>query len=210
VSPWKRAIFLAALVFVVWVAVDLGWPFRFHLRHFDSQEVAHLETAMWRAYYEHHPFEMFRLLTTLLRRQYGMPFWRSCLSAGFAARAAVTFQKGKSHAQYEQALPDLRRFYAQIRRGSDVPFDPAEAARRELEWWIAHRERRQDLVKTLSEIQAAIYGPPDDRFTVHAQLRAQAMLYRDQRGESITDQDWHRIENWLRQSWASLHTAVAQ
>jgi hypothetical protein len=26
-----------------------------------------------------------------------------------------------------------------------------------LEWWIAHRERGQDLVKTLSKLQAAIY-----------------------------------------------------
>jgi hypothetical protein len=70
-----------------------------------------------------------------------------------------------------------------------------------LEWWIAHRERGQDLVKTLSKLQAAIYCPPDDRFTTHAQLRAQAMLYRDERAASMTDQDWGHFENWLRHSW---------
>jgi hypothetical protein len=171
--------------------------------------VARIETAMWRAYYERHPVELLRLLAELLRRQYGFPFWRSWLGAWHAASAAVTFQEGASRSDYERALPDLRSFYGLIRRGSDVDFDGDRVARRELEWWIAHRERRPDLASTLADLQAELYRAPAERFAAHAEPRARAMLFRDGRGAAITEADWRRIEVWLLESWSSLHREVS-
>jgi hypothetical protein len=89
-----------------------------------------------------------------------------------------------------------------------------EAARRELEWWIVHRERarfgRQRLVQTLAELQASVYGMPVDRFQKHAEARADAMLFRDGRAASggVSDDDWTRIHSRLDESWTSLWQAV--
>ena len=204
----RKAILAVAALFALWVVADLARPVSLHLRRFDPHEVARLETGMWRDYYEHHPVKMFGLLGELLRRQYGMPFWRSWLGAYYAARSAVTFQRGRNRADYERALPDLRRYYALIRRGSDVPFDPDRAATSELEWWIAHRERRADLVRTLAQLQSDIFGLPPERFQEHAEARARAMLLRDDKAAAISAEDWRQIGRWLDASWSSLHAAV--
>src|SRR5205807_1682262 len=163
---------------------------------------------MWRAYYEHRPAHLFGLLVGELHRQYGLPYTRSFLGAWYAAHGAVVFQKGRQRPDYEKALPDLERYYALLRRGSDVAFDPPVVARAELEWWIAHRERRQDLPRTLALLQSAFYGIPPKRFRTHAEARARAMLFRDDQGAAITDADWRQIEGWLNESWSSLHAVV--
>ena len=196
------------LVFVLWVGLDVATPSRTQLRQFNPKEVAHIETGMWRAYYEHRSVYLFRLLGTLLRAQFGLSFWKSELGAYYAAHAAVVFRRGQSRADYEQALPDLRRYYAMIRRGSDIPFDSGRAADRELEWWIAHRDKRPDLPATLAALQGELYRTSPDSFDVHAQARARAMIYRDEKGSSVTNEDWARIETWLDNSWASLYQQV--
>jgi len=190
------------------VAVDYARPAALHPRRFDSAEVARGESDMWRAYYEHRPVRLFGLLISELHGQYGLPYTRSILGAWYAAHAAVVFQKGKQRADYEKALPDLERYYTLLRRGSDLTFDPPLVARAELEWWIAHRERRTDLPQTLASVQSAFYGIPADRFRIHAEARARAMLFRDDRGSAIAPADWRQIEDWLNESWSSLHDVV--
>ena len=204
----RKAILAASALLALWVVVDLARPVSLHLRRFDPHEVARIETGMWRDYYEHRPVRLFGLLGELLRRQYGLPFWRSWLGAYYAAHSAVTFQKGHNRSDYERALPDLRRYYALIRRGSDIPFDTDRVAASELEWWIAHRERRPDLVRTLAVLQSDIFGLPPERFQEHAAARARAMLPRDEKADAISDEDWRQIERWLDDSWSSLHAAI--
>ncbi len=46
---------------------DLFYPRTTHLREFDGDEVARLETAMWRSYYEKQRVRLFNQLTELLR-----------------------------------------------------------------------------------------------------------------------------------------------
>src|SRR4029450_6902536 len=90
---------------------------------------------------------------------------RAVALAGLAARAAAVFQVGASHAASRRALPSLERYYNGIRAVSEVPFDPARAARLELAWWIVHREvedhppgdleaRLADLARALSRVPA--------------------------------------------------------
>jgi hypothetical protein len=203
-----------ALAVLGWVLYDLYTPRTAHLREFDSDEVARLETAMWRSYYEKQRVRLFKQLSELLRTQYDMPLVRSNQVAYYAANAAFVFQKGKQRSDYEKALPDLVKFYLSLRKMSDIPFDVDRAARLELEWWIIHRERAKhapgDLDRALAELQAEIYQIPIERLMEHGRLRAEAMTIRDTKAAAggVTDADWAKIDELLHQSWRSLANAV--
>src|SRR5438552_2041164 len=64
--------------------------------------------------------------------------------------------------------------------------------------------------KALAELQAEIYRVPMDRLMEHGRLRAEAMTIRDNKAEAggVTEEDWNRINELLRQSWRSLAAAV--
>ncbi|HEV2705000.1 MAG TPA: hypothetical protein VGV59_03700 [Pyrinomonadaceae bacterium] len=206
----------AALIALVaaWVLYDLYAPRRTAMRSFDAEQVARLETEMWRSYYARERLKLFRQLSELLRTQYRLPLWRSNSVAYQAAKAAFVFKDGRSRADYEKALPNLVSFYESIREVSDVEFDAARAARLELEWWIIHRERRRhapgDLERALAELPAELYDVPAEKLSEHARLRAEAMKIRDERAEAggVSEADWRRIDELLHASWRSLHTAV--
>ncbi len=202
----RIAIGIGVALLAGWVAIDAAAPVRHDLRDFDAHEVGRLETEMWRSYYDHRPARLFGELTTLLRRQFGMPFWRSALGAWYAAHSAVVFQRGHERADYERALPELVRYYTLIRRASATPFDVSRVARLELEWWIIHRQRDRytpaDLARALAELQSAVYSRPVDAFLDHGRLRAEAMAIRDAGG------DWNRIGELLDRSWVELKLAV--
>ena len=186
----------------LWVTSDLSRSTRHDLRRFDPHEVARLETAMWRSYYDHRPVKLFAELSTLLRRQFELPFWRSCQGAYYAARSAVVFQKGRERPDYLRALPNLVDYYSLIRGSSATPFDVRRVAELELEWWIAHRQAHGELPRALAELPAAMYGQPAAEFAEHGGLRTEAILLRDAGG------DWVRIGEMLDRSWVSLYDAV--
>jgi hypothetical protein len=202
------------LLLAAWVAYDIYSPRSTSLRDFDPDEVARLDTAMWRSYYSRQRLRLFAQACELLRTQYRLPFWRSNAVAYRAAKAAFVFKDGHSRADYERALPDLLSFYRSLRSVSDTDFDPERAARLELEWWIVHRERKQhapgDLERALAGLASELYRVPAERVAEHARLRAEAMEIRDTKAEQggVTEDDWHRIDELLHQSWRSLHAAV--
>lgn len=214
-TSWWRCFVFAIVVLAGWIWWDLGGPQSHDLRDFDGHEVARLETAMWRSYYDHRPVKLFSELTELLRRQYGFPFWRSVAGGFYAARAAEVFQEGHNRSEYMRALPDLVSYYKLIRQTSRQPLDVAHAASLELEWWIIHRERdkygKEALDRSLADLQAAIYGHPADDFATHAVARADAMLLRDVRAESgsPSPDDWRQIGTLLDTSWVSAQRVVA-
>jgi hypothetical protein len=209
-----KVILIIVVVLIGWSLVDLYGPRTAQLRQFDADNVARIETAMWRSYYEKQRVKLFLELGELLRSQYNMPLIRSNKVAYHAANAAVVFQRGKQRSDYELALPDLVTFYQSIREMSDISFDVDKVAKLELEWWIIHRQRAQhqpgDLPKALAELQAGIYGLPVEKFMEHGRLRAEAMTIRDAKAEAggVTEADWNRIDQLLHESWRSLHSAV--
>jgi hypothetical protein len=212
-KPGRTAAVCVAII-VAWIVADLSWPYRSNLRDFDPVEVAKLETAMWRSYYDRKPRQLFWLLAELLQNQYELPLVRSNLAAHHASRAAFVFKLGRTRDDYEKALPSLRRYYGLIRRVSTTPFDVDRAARGELEWWIIHRERAQhdpeDLVRALAELQATLFGLPTDRFLEHGARRAEAMTLRDDRAAAggVSEDDWDTIDELLQASYGALHRAV--
>jgi hypothetical protein len=217
----KKFLFRAFLVLLVigillaaWVAVDLYRPHKIDIRQFDANEVARLDTAMWRSYYAKERLQMFSQLTEVLEKQYKLPFWRRQLMAFYAARAAFVFKDGKSREDYEKALPDLRKFYGEIRDISTTDFDVERAAKTELEWWIVHRDRKiyppDALPNALAEAASAIYNVPKEKFLEYGQFRTDAMKIRDTRAEQdgVTEEDWQKIDELLHKSWNSLHKSL--
>ena len=196
------------------VLFDLFYPRKTKLREFDPDEVARLETAMWRSYYEKQRVRLFNEATELLRTQYHLTPVKSNVVAYYAANAAFVFKAGKQRSDYEKALPDLIKFYNHLHNMSDIDFDVYKVSRLELEWWIIHRERENhapgDLARALAELQAAIYNVPVERVMEHGRLRAEAMTIRDTKAQQggVTEADWAKINDLLRQSWGSLAQAV--
>jgi hypothetical protein len=209
-----RVIALVLAVLIGGALYDLYYPRTTKMREFDPDEVARLETAMWRSYYEKRRLELFNQLAELLRTQYRMSPLRSNQVACYGANAAFVFKQGQQRSDYEKALPDLVKFYDAIRKMSDIPFDVDRAARLELEWWIIHRQRAQhapsDLDRALAELQAEIYHVPVDRVMEHGRLRAEAMTIRDTKAEQggVTEADWAHINDLLKESWRSLAKTV--
>ncbi len=210
-----RWVWIVPVLVIGMVLAIVLWPSRGgDLRRFDPAAVARAETGMWRSYYNHHRVLLFRQVSGLLREQYGMSWFRSQMTAYHAARAAVVFQRGHGRSEYERALPDLVSYYAGIRAESNAGFDVQEAALRELEWWIIHRERNRygadALVRSLADLQSCLYQMPADKFQEHAKARAGAMILRDDRAAqgAVTAADWTRIGQLLDQSWVSLWRAV--
>jgi hypothetical protein len=138
---------------------------------FDPDELARLETAMWRSYYDRRRLPLFGQLVALLRGQFRLSPARSLALAFLAARAAAVFQVGRDHADYGRALPYLERYYAAILAVSELPFDAARAARLELDWWIVHRDAAADLLKQPAHHQD--HGIPEgDQVGRHGDARA--------------------------------------
>lgn len=209
-----RTLLVIVTLLVCGALYDLFYPRTTKMREFDPDEVARLETAMWRSYYEQQRLALFNQLAELLRSQYHLTPLRSNQVAYYGANAAFVFKQGRQRSDYEKALPDLVKFYGAIRQLSDIPFDVDRVARLELEWWIIHRQRAQhapgDLEKALAELQAEIYHVQVQRLMEHGRLRAEAMTIRDTKAEShgVTEADWDRIGELLRESWRSLAQAV--
>jgi hypothetical protein len=195
---------------LAWATAGLVRPRRVDIRSFDPDEVARREAAMWRAYYDHRALPFFAEIARLMRSQFGLGPARAALLAGLAVRAAVVFQGGHERADYVRALPLLRRYYAILRRASEVPFDPDRAAALELEWWIVHRDAARLPVGSLAEVGAEVYQAPVGELAEHGRHRAAAATVRDQLAASGTlgEQDWQRIEQELRSAWRSLRSAV--
>jgi hypothetical protein len=213
-SKTALALLIIGILVGVWMAFDLLTPHKVDIREFDADEVARLDTAMWRSYYRRERFKLYSQLTELLEKQYKLNFWRRQLMAYRAAKATFIFKDGKSRADYEKALPDLEKFYNSIRAISTTDFDAGKAASLELEWWIMHRERAQyqegDLANALAATASAVYHLPPEVFMEHGRLRAEAMKIRDTKaaGDGVTEEDWQKIDGLLHESWRSLHTAV--
>jgi hypothetical protein len=209
-----RILLVIIALFTAYAAFDFLSPRASRMRSFDPNEVARLETAMWRSYYDKQQLRLYNQMTDLLRSQYNLPFLRSNAVAYQAARAAFVFKGGHNRQEYEQALPYLVSFYTAIRRVSEIPFDVERASRLELEWWIIHRERARhapaDLENALATLSAELYQMPADRFAEHARLRAEAMTIRDTKAETggVSEADWARIDDLLHKSWRSLSRVV--
>lgn len=215
---YKRLWWSVWIALLLWVVADVFIPRKHSIRQFDPVEVARLETAMWRSYYDKRPALLFWQLAGGLRQQFHAPFWRSFGLAFQATRAAFVFKQGQSDADYEQALPLLVTYYEAIQDLTSESFDVPTVARLELNWWIVHRRRERysyaDLAKALAQTSAALYHQPVGAFDQYARQRTEAMRLCDEAQRGLAGQkpasasDWVRIERELNRAWGNLYSTV--
>lgn len=207
-----RLLLAVITALIIWIAIDLNYPYKTNIRKFNAEEVARLDGEMWRSYYEKKKLKLFLQSSELMRKQFGVPFWRSQVMAYHAAKAAFTFKDGKNREDYKKALPDLVKYYAAIDNISDTSFDVNEAARLELEWWVIRRYRSEhppaEWESCLARNAEIVYHLPAGKFVSFAHMRVQAMLMRDQKENQITENDWLQIHELLTQAWKSFSDAL--
>jgi len=208
----RTVLLMLALAFGAMTAYA-SWPRHADLRGFEPAEIAQLETAMWRDYYDKRYVALFGHLYEMSRTQFGFSPLDNFRIALAAAQAAKAFQPTRSREAADAALPPLLTYYRLLASAAPGSFDVAEAARLELDWWQARREAvgpRQYGV-TVARVAAVTYGKPvdDPSLLLSGIGRAEAMAYRDARGQAMTDPDWSEIECRLRRAYRSLKAAVA-
>ena len=208
----KRIVLLLLVLLAAWITIDLTFPFKTNIARIDAAATARQEGAMWKSYYQKKKVKLFLQSAKLMREEFHFPLWRSFRVAYCAAKAAFIFKDGKDRSDYEKALPWLKKYYGLINHISKTGFNADSAARTELEWWIIRREREkhppEEWENWLALTASVMYHLPADSFKEYAHLRVQAMLLRDEKGNSITDQDWQHIDDLLLAAWQSFAKTV--
>ena len=212
----KRKKIILSLLFLLfaWIIIDINYPFKTDIRKIDAEETARLDGAMWKSYYAKKPVKLFMQSAELMRNQFHMPFFRSYLVSYYAAKAAFVFKDGKNRNDYAKALPYLVKYYSHINDISNIAFNADTASAAELEWWIIRRERQQhpsqEWEQWLAKTASIMYHIPADKFKDYAHLRVEAMLLRDEKGDSITEDNWQKIDLLLLHAWQSFSKAVEE
>ena len=200
-TKWTIAVVMA-LVVVMGCWLIFGRP------SFNADKVAQAETRMWQAYYAGNRVQLGLELISMLRNQYGMSLLEAKETAELLVSSAMDFRSSKGN--YENiALGDLTEAYRLIKRTSGRSFDPEEAARAELAWWVVRRTPGQDSAEQVGEKIAELYailcGSDHPSLLTAGVLRAKAAELRDSGGENA---DWLRVEDLLKESYRELNKAM--
>jgi hypothetical protein len=210
--PSLSALLALVLVGLAALGAYAAFPRRADLAAFDPAETARLETLMWRHYYDKRFAALFADLYRVARDQDGFSPLDSARIAVAAARAANAFQPTTSRAEAQVAVPPLIDYFAMLAHGAPETVDVGAAARAELDWWQARREQvgPETYGRTIARVAALVYGVEGDDAQDFGIIRAQAMEFRDARGQSITEADWTAIEQQLRVAYRHLKRAVSR
>jgi hypothetical protein len=207
-----RKVILAATLLIAALLAYACIPRNADLRAFDPDEMARLETAMWRDYYDKRYPALFYHLYESSRAQFGFSPLLSLRIALAAAEAAKTFQPTKSRREADAALPYLVSYSGLLKDAASPAFDVEAIARSELDWWQQRREAigPREYGRTVALVAALTYGKPRDDTDILAFgiLRAEAMAYRDVRGQAMTDQDWLEVDAQLRKAYRRLRAGI--
>ncbi|MFL5644363.1 MAG: hypothetical protein ACJ78L_03345 [Chloroflexota bacterium] len=184
---------------------------------FDPDELAKLETRMWKAYYRRQPARLFGLLVLAIREQAHVSWPRALAASVLLTRAAAGFAHATG--EYERFAQDIVRGYRIL--GMPDHVDIEAVARHELRWWVVRREIGLEAGtaagESITDLYAALYGVPLERVAEAGRLRGIAAEIRD-RGATV-DPDgprgpgtsyWPEVARLLRQSYRSLSAALAE
>ena len=188
-----------------------------HDASFSPTRVARLETTAWTAYYRH---EWPRVLVAsygLVREAFQLTLLGTVRGAWCVFRANVVWAPYPDN-DADGARRYMRRVYAMSQRRSKGAFDPAEAARLEVEWWRVHREGQhgdavsnRELPEAVARLYAYLYGVDVESVRESGRLRAEAMNICDRwvaEGCDMRNGLVTQIGNRLLRSYRSLHAAV--
>jgi hypothetical protein len=128
-----------------------------------------------------------RSAVPLTRQSFGLS-WRATARGAWLVLRATQLWAPVPNNDPDGARRAMQRFYERVGRELHEPFDAAEAARLEVDWWRIHREQQyaesepdqSPLVEGLSALYAHVYGVAPADVRLAAEERALAMRYSDQ------------------------------
>jgi hypothetical protein len=187
-------------------------------RAFDPRRVGSLETDAWVTYYRREWLRFLRAAVGLTRHTFGLPWHETVYGSWLVLRANQLWAPFPDN-DPDGARRTMERFYALVTRRHGEAYDPATAARLEVEWWRVHREHQHGegddgdgpLVDALAALYAYVYGAPEADVRIAAEQRALAMRYSDQWVEEGRDLASPLIDEEraaLVRSYAGLLAAV--
>lgn len=152
------------------------------LARFDPIKLAHYETVNWVAYYQKRWGTLLRASVGMVREAFSLSLPQAAYAAYLIARAEIAAAPFPDN-DIPTAEAYMRRFYQYIKHIHKLDYDVADAARREVKWWIVHRELfnsgdKQPLVEALYELNL-LYGAEPQGARKAAEYRTQAMVYSD-------------------------------
>jgi hypothetical protein len=156
-------------------------------RPFDPRRVAQLECALWIAYYRREWLAFVRFAAVVIRRVFGLSWPSTVRGSWYLLRATQLWAPCPDNDPVAARLA-MERFYRLLKPHNNELFDPAEAARLEVEWWHVHRRHQHKhpdvderaLVDALAALYAYAFGVPDTAVRPAAEERALAIQYCDQ------------------------------
>ncbi len=184
-------------------------------KDFDPDELARLETRMWKAYYRRQPLRLLVLLVRALRAQAQVSWLRALRASLLLTRAAAGFARASG--EYERFAPDIGRGYRML--GLPDHVDVEAVARHELRWWVVRREiglaAGEAAGDAITDLYAALYDLPRERVAEAGRLRGLAAEVRD-RGANDDPEGpraagsayWPEVARLMRDSYRSLRTAL--
>jgi hypothetical protein len=160
------------------------------MRNFDPRRVGALECRAWVGYYRREWAAVLLAAVGLVRAGFGMSWPRTLHGAWLVLRANQKWAPPVDNDPIG-ARRCMERFYRLVARDSGESLDTAEAARREVAWWRAHRAvqrgpaaerdvRHAELVELLTDLYSYVYGDDRDAVRPAAALRAEAMDVSDE------------------------------
>lgn len=183
---------------------------------FDPDELARLETRMWKAYYRRQPARLFSTLVQAIHAQARVSWPRALGASLLLTRAAAGFARATG--DYERYAPDIGRAYRMLRLPEHV--DAEAVARHELRWWVVRREiglaAGAAAGDEITDLYATLYDVPRERVAEAGRLRGMAAEVRDRGATDDPDGStgagkayWPEVARLLRESYRSLSTSLA-
>jgi hypothetical protein len=183
---------------------------------FDPDELARLETRMWKAYYRRQPARLFGTLVQAIHAQARVSWPRALAASLLLTRAAAGFARATG--DYERYAPDIGRAYRMLRLPEHV--DAEAVARHELRWWVVRREiglaAGAAAGDAITDLYATLYDVPRERVAEAGRLRGMAAEVRDRGATDDPDGStgagtryWPEVARLLRESYRSLSTSLA-
>jgi hypothetical protein len=185
------------------------------MRSFDPIRVARFEKDSWVAYYRRQWFTLLRLLIGLIRSTYGLSLLQAIYIGLPATRAQVAFAPEDN--DVPKAIECMRQFFAYIKQRHHEDFDPGEAARAEVNWWVVHRRYfgqsdNPAVIEAVAQAYAAAYRVDPTKVYEAAYHRALAMVHSDAWVKSERDPHSTLLkqeEDELVKSYTALKKAVS-
>jgi hypothetical protein len=154
-------------------------------RSFDPDRVGRLECTAWVAYYRRDWLTLLRAAVGLTHHTFGLSWPATIRAAWLVLRANQLWAPAQNDPV--RTRDAMERFYAAVKLKHGESYDPAVAARLEVEWWRIHREHQRhgsepderELIDALAALYAYVYSVPDRAVRTAAEQRALAMRHSD-------------------------------